>query len=458
MMPDSKTTRRGFIGRSAIAGAGLSAAITGAPAIAQSRNASDRIRLGFIGLGYRGSQLLPVFRKNRDVEVVALCDVYEPYTSRDFSQVHKRYVDELGYIIPKMGERFSGNVDTYTDFRRVLDRNDIDAVVIASPDHWHAVQAIMAMESGKDIYVEKPLTLTIKEGRAMVDAAKRTGRVAQVGLNRRGSDVYRELAPLVQGGMIGKVTEARAFHVSNMYPNGIGSESPTDPPGNLDWDMWLGPQKYQPFQWNIHPYRFRWWKTYSSQMGNWGVHFLDVIRWMIGEEAPVAITAHGGKYVLKDDRTIPDTLEVIFEFASGALAMFSIHEASSSRPVQGGDVEFQGTLGTLFTTDRGYNVVPSRNGQFQKRTPIEAIDKHLENRSDSTAVLVRDFLDCVKSRGKCMVELETGHRSTSFAHLANIALATGDRIEWDPVREKVTNNRKANKLLGYSYRKPWKLG
>ncbi|MFC1574282.1 Gfo/Idh/MocA family protein [Candidatus Latescibacterota bacterium] len=460
-MKNSETTRRGFISRTTAAGAGLSAAMSpfATSVSAQPRGANDRIRIGFIGLGYRGSQLLPLFMKNRDVQIAALCDVYKPFITRDYSQVHQRYIDVLGNIVPKMGERFSDKVDTYTDFRRILDRNDIDAVVIASPDHWHAVQAIMAMESGKDVYVEKPLTLTIKEGRAMVDAARRTGRVSQVGLNRRGSPVYRELAPLVRNGMIGKVTVARAFRVSNMYPDGIGVERPEDPPDNLDWDLWLGPQKYRPFQWNIHPYRFRWWKSYSSQMGNWGVHFLDVIRWLIGEEAPVAVTAHGGKFVLNDDRTIPDTMETIFEFSSGALAMFSIHEASDCRPVVNGDVEFEGTLGTLYTTDRGYKVVPARNGQFQHREKLlEPVEERTENRSDPTAVLVSNFLDCIKTREKCMVDLETGHRSTSFAHLANIALATGSRIEWDARRERITNNRDANKLLQYSYRKPWKLG
>ena len=308
-----------------------------------------------------------MFMAHRDVEIAALCDVYKPFITRDRSQIPKRLSDEMGYIIPEMGEGFSDKVGRYTDFRRVLDRTDIDAVVISSPDHWHAVQAIMAMDSGKDVFVEKPLTLTIREGRAMVDAVRRTKRVAQVGLTRRGSSVYRELAPLVQGGLIGKVTIARAYRITNMYPNGIGVERPEEPPADLDWDLWLGPQAFRPYQRNIHPYRFRWWKDYSSQIGNWGVHFLDLIRWLIGEEAPVAVSAHGGKFALHDDRTIPDTMETIFEFPSGALAMFSIHEACDGPLVQNGDVEFQGTLGTLYTTDRGYRIAPSRDGQFQHR-------------------------------------------------------------------------------------------
>ncbi|MHB9027366.1 MAG: Gfo/Idh/MocA family protein [Candidatus Latescibacterota bacterium] len=454
------TSRRGFMAHTAATAAGMSAAANtiSAPASAQPRGANDRIRVGFIGMGFRGSQLLPLFMANRDVEIAALCDVYEPFITRDFSQVHKKFVDELGNYIPRMGEGLSDKVARYTDFRRLLDRKDIDAVVISTPDHWHAVQAIMAMESGKDVFVEKPLTLTIKEGRAMVEAARRTKRVAQVGLTRRGSPVYRELAPLVRKGLIGKVTIARAFRITNMYPDGIGVENPTDPPDNLDWDLWLGPQAYRPFQWNIHPYRYRWFKDYSSQMGNWGVHFLDLIRWLIGEQAPVAISAHGGKYVLRDDRTIPDTMETIFEFPSGALALFSIHEACDGPLIPTGLMEFQGTLGTLYANDRGYQIEPSRNGQFQHREELlEPVEKRLEF-EDGTVSLVRNFLDCIKSRGKCWVDLEEGHRSTTFAHLANIALTTGSRIAWDPVRERITNNEAANKLLHYEYRAPWKLG
>ena len=144
----------------------------------------------------------------------------------------------------------------------------------------------------------------------------------------RGS-IYQRLSKDVQGGLIGKVSTARALRISNMFPDGIGRMEPEAPPADLDWDMWLGPRAWRDYQYNISPYIFRWWSEYSSQMGNWGVHYMDVIRWLIGETAPVAITAHGGKYAVKDDRDIPDTMEVFFEFASGAIVQFSIHEASS---------------------------------------------------------------------------------------------------------------------------------
>ncbi|MCK5699739.1 MAG: Gfo/Idh/MocA family oxidoreductase [Cyclobacteriaceae bacterium] len=461
------TTRRKFIASSAVAAAGISMStkVLSAPFIANKRNANNTIRMGFIGIGNRGSQLLNWFRENKDVEVAALCDVYAPCKTRNRSEVAKRYL-ETGKV-PKMGEDLGSKVKRYEDFRKLLEQKDIDAVCIATPDHWHAIQAIQAMEAGKDVYVEKPLTITIKEGRALVNAQKRTSQVCAVGLNRRGSSIYQHLAKEVQNDLIGKVTTARAQRTSNMYPNGIGRLSPEAPPKDFNWDMWLGPRPMREYQYNMAPYYFRWWKEYSSQMGNWGVHYMDVIRWMVGEKAPTSISAHGGKYAVNDDRTIPDTMEVLFEFDSGTIIKFSIHEANGGGRIQGGEVELNGTKGNLIADQNGYNVVPARSGQFQSwKELISPKEEQLEGnakfgdlaiKEDSSARLVRNFLDCVKSKEEPWCPLEEGHRSTSFAHLANIALEVGGRIEWDAENEKITNNKKANELLHYEYRKPWAL-
>lgn len=459
MINENGATRRSFLKKTVVSGTGAALGLNaiGAPAIRSAFGAAGKIRMGFIGLGNRGTGLLNRFMKNDDVEVVALCDVYEPYLLRDSSKIDKRFL-ATGKV-PKMDVQFNSRVARYKDFRDLLANKDVDGVCIGTPDHWHAVQTIMALEAGKDIYVEKPLTITIYEGRKMVEAAKKTDRVVQVGLNRRGSSVYQQLARLVRGGKIGKVTIARAFRINNMYPNGIGNAGAEKPPKGLDWDLWLGPRAYRPFQYNIVPYKFRWWKSYSSQMGNWGVHYLDVIRWLMGEEAPVAITAHGGKYVLKDDRTIPDTMEVTFEFASGAIAVFGMYEANGGDMVDDGEIEFRGTKANLYSSQSGYKIVPTKGGQFQNRdTLTEFEEKRLEEKEDSTANLIRNFLDCVKSRQRPLCGLEEGHRSTSFALLANISLEMETRIEWDAQKEQITNNKDANKLLHYEYRKPWTLG
>jgi len=456
----------------AAAGTTMGISALSAPSLAASRlaarpkrQAGDKIRMGFIGLGNRGSQLLHLFMKNPDVEIAALCDVYEPYTSRDRSRVHPRDLD-LGKV-PNLGESFSKAPARFSDCRKMLEMKDLDAVCIATPDHWHAVQAIQAMEAGKDVYVEKPLTITIKEGRAMVEAQKRTGRICAVGLNRRGASVYQKLAPEIQQGKLGKVTTARALRISNMYPDGIGRMKPEAPPADFNWDMWLGPRSWREYQYNIAPYSFRWWSDYSSQMGNWGVHYMDVIRWMIGENAPVAITAHGGKYAVNDDRDIPDTMEVFFEFEKGTIVQFSIHEASSGGGIAGGEIELNGSKGNLLASQNGYQIIPARRGQFQTWDKLveeetyeiggNATHGDLAIREDSTANLVNDFVACIKNGTEPLCSLENGHRSTSFAHLANISLAVGQRIEWDPVKERVTNCDKANELLHYNYREPWKL-
>jgi predicted dehydrogenase len=462
-MPD----RRTFLKKSAMSTVVLATGIKGfsAPQKSNMISSTDKIRVGFIGVGNRGSQLMNQFMQNNDCEVAALCDVYEPYTKRNRDLVDARYLQTMGGQIPRMGENFAKQPKIYSDYRKLLDDKDIDAVCIATPDHWHALQTVHAIQAGKDVFVEKPLTITLYEGRKMVDVQKASKQIAAVGLNRRGSAVYQKLAREIPAGKIGKVTVARAARINNMFPDGVGKMKAELPPKDFDWDMWLGPRAARPYQYNIAPYMFRWWGDYSSQMGNWGVHYMDVIRWMMGETAPVAISAHGGKYVLDHDGDIPDTMQVTFEFASGAIASFCIYEASSGGLFSGGEVELRGTKGTLYASENGYRIVPAGRGQFQtwdKLLDAEEFDAKNQLLSDgssgnSTANLIRNFLDCVKTRNTPICTLEDGHRSTSFAHLANIALATKERLQWDPVKERFTNCAAANKMLHYEYRKQWKL-
>lgn len=423
--------------------AGLAASLAGTAAISVSatRAASaplNKKRLGFIGVANRGSQVLDAFLSHQDVEIVALCDVFEPQ-------------------LLKTKERLGGKVDTCEDFRRVLDRPDVDAVVIATPDHWHAVQTILACQAGKDVYIEKPLSITIREGRRMVEAARKDNRVVQVGTHRRSSTLYAELASAIAAGTIGKVTVARAYRLSNMYPDGIGKAAPSEPPPGLNWDLWLGPRPARPFQATIAPYKFRWWDPYSSQMGNWGVHYLDAIRWMTGDEAPASVSAHGGRFAIDDDRTIPDTLEATFEFALGRLVMFGQYEASGNPALRSGEIELRGTQGTAYIGDRGYEIVPERGGQFQQSMPRMSPVTASGRDGDLTAQHARNFLDCVVSRDKPSADVEVGHRSTTMSLLANIALATRSRLEWDAAAERITNNAAANELLDYEYREPWRF-
>ncbi|MCF6287088.1 MAG: Gfo/Idh/MocA family oxidoreductase [Candidatus Hydrogenedentes bacterium] len=432
----NEITRRNFTKTSVAAALGV-AAVRGA----RAQNANDKIRLGFIGVGNRGGQLLNAFMEHDDKEIVAICDVYEPYLS-------------------KQKERIGGNVETYSDFRKIIDHPGIDAVVIATPDHWHAIMTIDACNAGKDVYCEKPLSITIHEGRKMVEAARRNKRIVQVGTHRRSSPLYHRLYDYMQTGAIGHVTVGRSYRLSNMYPNGMGKSPHTDPPKDLDWDMWLGPRPARPYQDNIAPYKFRWWHLYSSQMGNWGVHYLDASRWMTGDLAPASVCAMGGNFIIDDDRTVPDTMEAVFQLPSGRLFIFGQYEASGNPALRQGEVELRGTQGTIYVSGGQFEVFPERGGQFQKREsrmkPMKDQDKG--SNADMTALHARNFLDCIRSRELPHADVEIGHRSTTFSLLANISQATGLRLEWDAEKEQITNSKEANDLLHYEYRGDWKLG
>jgi predicted dehydrogenase len=447
-------SRRDFT-RAALAGAAAAAAPTSSSA-GRAIGASDRVRIGCIGVGYRGVQVLEAFVTHKDAQIVALCDVYEPYLNGQFDQIHPHF-KKLGQVVPRALPDFGGPVERHKDFRRVLDRKDIDAAIIATPDHWHAVQTIMACDAGKDVYVEKPLSLTVREGRRMIAAARRNNRVVQVGTQRRSSQLFAQLADLVRSGAIGKVTSARAALTNNMAPHGIGKVADSDPPAGLDWDMWLGPRAERPFNLNIMPYRFRWWSLYSSQMANWGAHYFDAMRWILGETAPSSISAHGGVYALDDCRTIPDTAQAVFEHASGVLTMFSTFEANGQPLLKSGEIEFRGTVGTAIASMNKFEIIPERGGAFQdpapRRKPL-VMSNH-DGYGELDRAHTRNFLDCVKSRERPHCDVEEGHRSTSYALLANIALATRSRLDWDAQAERFTNNEAANELLDYEYRQPW---
>ncbi len=406
----------------------------------QVLGANERIRLAFIGVANRGGQLITAFLPHQDAEIVAICDV----SASTLDKVH---------------QRLEGKPDTYKDFRKILERSDVDAVVIATPDHWHALQTIQACQAGKDVYVEKPVSLTVVEGRKMVRAARETKRVVQVGTHRRSGKLYADAAKLVQEGTIGKVTVTRSYHRSNMFPTGIGKADPTAPPADLDWDMWLGPRPSRPYRETIAPYKFRWWKEYCCQISNNGIHSLDMTRWLMGAQSPTSVCCMGGNFAVDDDRTIPDTAQTIFQFPDGFLTLFGMYEANGNPTMaHGGFVELRGTLGTLYASDKTIEVVPELGGQFQVKQPRMEPLKLSGTDGDLTTQHARNFLDCMRSRATPNADIEEGHLSTTMSLLSKISLAVGQRLEWDPVAEQVTNCPAANDMLHYEYRKPWSLG
>lgn len=445
-------TRRDFTKTLILAGA------TTALGSIRAADANSRVRLGFIGLGNRGDQVLDAFLKHPDAEVVALCDLSPAY-------------------MDSAAKKAGASPRQFKDYRQLLEQKDIDAVVIATPDHWHALQTIHACQAGKDVYVEKPLSLCVAEGRRMVEAVRTANRVCQVGIHRRSVELCREATELVRSGGLGKVTAARAFHIQNEWPNGIGNRPDENPPADFDWDAWLGPAPKRQYNKNRTFYRFRWFYDYSGgQVTNFGVHYIDFIQWALGADAPLSVTAMGGKPAsMHDNREIPDTLEAIWQYPGGTLVTFSQFNASAGAwSLPGCELELRGTLGTLYLFGDGYEIVPDRisedefpvhspltraqDAQYRKNAKPRIETRKVRGTSTAdTAPHARNFLECVKSRAKCNCDIEIGHRSTSATLLANIAFKTRSVLDWDAQSERFPHHAEANKLLSYQYRAPYKL-
>ena len=445
------TDRRKFIKTTAATlGFGL-AALQTPTSKAQILGANDKARLAFVGLANRGGQLLASFKKSPDLKIAAFCDV----DAKTLASAAERFGD--------------GSETQERDFRNLYDRKDIDGMVFATPDHWHAYQTVEACKAGKDVYCEKPLSTSIAEGRVMVQAARKYGRIVQVGIHRRSAPLYHAAFDSGLENKIGKETVARTAHCSNMYPAGMGKAKPTAPPEGLDWELWLGPRPEREYQENIAPYKFRWWDEYCSQIANQGVHFFDLIRWALNEKAPASVCAMGGKFAVDDDRTIPDTLAVCFEFASGRLVTFNHFEANGN-PIMATDenyralgyVEYRGTMGTCYVYDNRYIIKPEKPGQFQTKEPraeeeVYQLEGAAQQNLDATALHAQNFIDCMRSRKLPNTDVEEAHLSTAMSHLANISLKTRMRLDWDAEKERITNYEPANELLGVPYRDPWKL-
>ncbi len=443
-------TRRQFTG--GLVAAGMVAAARPARGVL---GANERVRLGWIGLGNRGDQLLEGFKPHADAEVAALCDVYAPY---------------VAFAKSKVG----GNPFTTKDYRAILDRKDIDAVVIATPDHWHALQFIDACSAGKDVYVEKPLSLTVVEGRKMVEAARHYGRVSQMGVQRRSAPVCQRAVELIRSGAIGKVTVCRCYHVDNEFPMGIGKPADSGPPEGLDWDLWLGPAPKVPYNENRCLYKFRWFRAYSGgQLTNMGTHYLDMIQCALGQEAPLSVFAAGGKYAVDDNREIPDTMEVVWEYPDNTLVTFSQYNANAApMDAKNSELEFRGTKGTLYYRGGRVEIVPE-SIRTEEKPALDPRDRQgvakrsakkkpareplVESGKVTEADHARNFLDCIKSRKPCNCPVESGHRSTTATLLGNIAFDRKRYLLWDAEKEQFTNDPEANKLLSYAYRAPWKL-
>jgi predicted dehydrogenase len=420
--------------------------------------ANNKINVGFIGYGLIGKRHLLDFREQPDVQIVAV------------AEAHEGRLNEARTLV---GESVRG----YRDFRRLLDDKDIDAVVISTPDHWHALMTMLACAAGKDVYVEKPLTLFPREGRWMIDVARRYQRVVQVGTQQRSGPHYAKARELIQGGHIGKVVSVRMQASRNILP-GFGRPPDSDPPRELDWNMFLGPAPERPYNKNRGIYHFRWFWDYSGgQMTNLGQHSLDIADWYLGPLVPRSVVSFGGRFALDDNGETPDTQDAVFDFPDFT-AVWSHREASQGEP-SGSGLVFYGTKGSLSVSRNGYRVTPDRMIRPEDAVPqfttggqpvggVVRSPQPAENRQWTTALAdttgnsydqfrrhVRNFLDCIKSRERPISDLESGHRVAALCHLANISLRLGRCVAWNASDETIPRDEEANRMLQRPYRSPW---
>jgi predicted dehydrogenase len=434
--------RRDFFKRAAVGTASVSLAMSGA-STGNVLGANDRIRLGLIGCGHQGVDNMKHFMK-QGVEVAAVCDVYEPNLQKGL-------------------EAAGGKAKAVKDFRQVLDEKEIDAVIVATPDHWHPLPTVMACQAGKDVYVEKPICVAVEEGKKMVEAARKYKRVVQVGLWQRSNLHFQKAAQLVQDGLIGKVSFVRTENYSNIYPDGIGNPPDCDPPPGLDWDMWLGPAPKVAFNWNRFGVgdrwsTFRYFYDYANGWpGDWGVHQLDIVQWALRVDGPHTITASGRKFYLKDNSDTPDTLQITLEYPDFVATYENRLCNESAMDNHGYGIEIHGTDGTMFVDREGFHVFPESTEVEGKRVAKTA-EMKMERVDDGLANHVANLLECMKTRKLPQSDIEFGHRSTSTSLLANIALRSKERLEWDVASQRLTKGSPAaQKLLSREYRAPWKL-
>jgi predicted dehydrogenase len=388
--------------------------------------ASERVRVGVIGVRGRGTDLAGEFARNKEAEVVALCDIDDSTFAKPVKAVEK-----IGGKAPR----------TEKDYRRLLDDKSIDAIVVATPDHWHALLTVLGCQAGKDVYCEKPVSHNIVEGRRMVQAARKYDRVVQAGTQRRSTGHVKDAVEYVRSGALGKVGMARAW--IHQQRKSIGHGKPGPVPDGVDYAMWQGPAPDRPFMANRFHYNWHWfWNWGTGEIGNNGIHGVDVARWGLGVDAPVAVTSGGGKYVFDDDQEVPDTQIVTWEFPEACLVwehrMWSKHGTENS----GFGIGFYGDKGTLLIDDKGWRVEDAEK---------DAEKAGGEPTKGGQPDHIANFLACVKSRARPNADIEIGHLSTRLCHLGNIAHRTGRKLTFDGVTETFPGDAEANKLLSREY-------
>jgi predicted dehydrogenase len=431
---NSLQTRRQFLGQTSVAAAGLGLGLALSPRTYAAKGANEKIVFGLIGAGGMGRENMKQFMTLQGVEIGAIADVDDTHTDRA-----AKMVTDAGRPAPKK----------YRDFRDLVDQKDIDAVIIGTPDHWHALPFIAACEAGKDIYCEKPISHDFIEAKAMLSAARHFKPVVQVGTWQRSMNHFQKAIEFVQSGKLGKIAVCRAWNFNQNKP--IGHQTPQPVPGTLDYDFWLGPAAKTPYQPNRCHYTWRnFFEFGGGLMTDWGVHMIDIVLLAMKAD-PVRVSATGGVFSMDDDRNAPDTMQAVYQFPTFTLNWEQRH--GNQRGMDGGrshGSEFIGSKGTLIVDRESYQFFPNPDEKDAEAPP------KCEN---TASTHWQNFIDCVKSRETPRSGIESMAHTTMVCHLGNIAYQAGKAVQWDANNWEITNRSDVKHCMAYEreYRKPWKL-
>ena len=440
--------RRRFLCTSA---AGLASPAAGS--LARAFAAEKPKRVGLIGPGWYGKCDLIRLIQVAPVEVVSLCDVDSRMLAGAADRVAARQASKKR---PR----------TYADYRRMLAEKDLDIVLIATPDHWHALPMIAAVQAGADVYVQKPISVDIVEGRAMLAAARKYKRVVQVGTQRRSTPHLAEARDrIINEGMLGKIGLVEIYCYYHM--RATGNPPDTNPPAYLDYDMWTGPAPMRPYNELVHPGRWRAFMEYGNGIvGDMCIHMFDMVRWMLGLGWPKRISSSGGILVQKNTKAnISDTQTATFDYGDMSVVWQHRSWGHPPDPKYPWGATFYGEKGTLKASVMSYDFTPMgkdepsihRDVTYElEQYPEDKTEERLE-RHVAPAIRhhMQDFLAAIASRGKPVADIEEGYISTTSCILANLAMQLGRTLAWDPVNHTVTGDAEADRLLRRPYRKPW---
>ncbi len=458
-------SRRGFLKRSACVAAACWAPAVVPSSVLGAFSPSNRINVGIIGAGNQSTVDVPAFLAQDDVRLIAVCDVntasHGYKTPKQFLGREPGQKTINDFYAKKAGVADYKGCDAYHDFRDVLGRKDVDAVAIIVPDHWHALMTVMAAKAGKDIYCEKPLSLTVRQGQDMVKAVRQYKRILQTGSQWRSNSKARQAAELVRNGRIGKVKRVLTEVAWNNAKSPGPGWKPMPVPEGFDYEMWLGPAPSAAYHEDRCLYRFRFIMDYSGgQTTNFGCHSNDQAQWGLGMDhsGPVEFEDMGSEWPAPGDLfTTPTKIAFRAQYADGP-------ELICRSTDRGFGVRFEGTEGWVEFCSRGVTTSP----ESLKDSKIGANEIHLAPKSASEEALnadgrhmsqfhVRNFIDCVKSREEPIEPVEVGHRTASLCHLANIAMKLHRKFRWDPKTEQVVGDDEASQMLSRPMRAPWTL-